>query len=50
MRKLVVGSTTIWQYGVKLEMKFHRASPRKGEESAGQTAIDGIPRGDGEWT
>ncbi|EGI62136.1 hypothetical protein G5I_09541 [Acromyrmex echinatior] len=26
------------------------SSPRKGEESAGQTAIDGIPRGDGEWT
>ncbi|KYN21484.1 hypothetical protein ALC57_06097 [Trachymyrmex cornetzi] len=24
--------------------------PRKSEESAGQTAIDGIPRGDGEWT
>lgn len=35
---------TIWQYGVKPEMKFHRVSRRKGEESADQTAIDRTSR------
>lgn len=42
----LLSDRTIWQYGVKLEMKFHRVSCRRVRlaESVGQTAIDRISR------